>query len=104
MNGKLISKYIAIEYLLFSTRNVVVVEEEIGQFNDLFKMSLGAHEEYNEFLEDEATRVKDNEWFGEIDIKVFSVKRKTTRWLKNVEEENKPKGSSRSSRTSGSGT
>ena len=31
-------KYSTIEDLLFSSHNVVIVEEELGQFNDLFKM------------------------------------------------------------------
>ena len=75
----------------------------MAQFNDLFKMLLGAHEEYNALLEDE-TRDKKDEWFDEIDNQVFSFKRKITCWLKNAEEENKSKGSSRSSRSSASKT
>ena len=38
INGRLIRKYSTIEDLLFSSHNVVIVEEELGQFNDLFKM------------------------------------------------------------------
>lgn len=33
--------------LLFSTRNLVAVEEEFAQFNNLSKMLLVIHEEYN---------------------------------------------------------
>ena len=65
----------------------------MGQFNDLFKMLLDAHEEYNALLEDEA-RLKEDEWFDEIDNQVFSFKRKITCWLKNAEEDNKSKSSS----------
>ena len=36
-----------IEDMHFSTRNVVAVPEEMGQFNGLFKMLLSDHEEYN---------------------------------------------------------
>ena len=36
-----------IEDMYFSTRNVVAVPEEMGQFNGLFKMLLSDHEEYN---------------------------------------------------------
>ena len=103
INGNLIRKYATIEDLLFSTRNVVAVQEEMAQFNDLFKMLLSAHEEYNALLEDEA-RDKKDEWFDEIDNPVFSFKRKITCWLKNAGEENKSKGSSRSSRSSASKT
>ena len=71
----------------------------MGQFNDLFKVLLSAHEEYNALLEDEA-RLKEEEWFDDIDNQVFSFKRKITCWLKNAEEENKSKSSSRSSKSS----
>ena len=88
INGRFIRKYATFEDLLFSTRNVVVVQEEMGQCSDLLKMLLSAHEEYNALLEDEA-RAKEDEWFDGIDNQVFSFKRKITCWLKNVEEENK---------------
>ena len=65
INGRLIRKYTTIKNLLFSTRNVVAVQEDMGQFNDLFKMLLGAYEEYNALLEDEA-RLQEDEWFDEI--------------------------------------
>ena len=43
----------------------MAVQEDMGQFNDLFKMLLGAYEEYNALLEDEA-RLQEDEWFDEI--------------------------------------
>ena len=52
--------------LLFPTRNLVAVEEELAQFNDLFKMLLSMHEEYNAFLEDEERAVEDD-WFDDLD-------------------------------------
>ena len=61
INGKLIRKYIIIEDLLFSIRNIVIVEEELVQFRDVFKMLLSVH---------------DDEWFDEIDAQAFSFKRK----------------------------
>ena len=60
----MIRKYTTIKDLLFSTRKVIV-QEEMGQFNDLFKMLLSAHERYNALLEDEA-RVKEDEWLDEM--------------------------------------
>ena len=62
-------------------------------------MFLSAHEEYNALLEDEV-RLKEDEWFDEIDNQVFSFKSKITCWLKNAEEENKSKSWSKSSRSS----
>ena len=47
----MLRKCSTIEDLLFSTRNLVVMEEEFAQFNDLFKMLLGPHEEYNALLD-----------------------------------------------------
>ena len=52
INRRLIRKYSTIEDLLFSSKNVIAVEEEIKQFNDLFKMLLDVHQEYNQLLGD----------------------------------------------------
>ena len=40
INSRLIRKYSTIEDLLFSSKNIIAVEEEMKQFNDLFKMLL----------------------------------------------------------------
>ena len=54
INGRLIRKYSTIEDLLFSSRNAVIVEEELRQFNDLFiKMLLSIDEECNGLLHEE---------------------------------------------------
>ena len=50
--GRLIRKYATIEDILFSKRNLVAVQE-MGQFNDLFRVLLSAHEKYNALLEAE---------------------------------------------------
>ena len=52
---------------------------------------MSAHEEHNALLEDK-DRVKDDEWFDEIDIQVFSFKRKVACWLKNAEKRAYQKG------------
>lgn len=54
INGMLLSKHITIKDLLFSTRNLVVMKDELAQFKDLFKMLLGIHKEYSGLLDDEA--------------------------------------------------
>ena len=43
INGRLIRKYSTIED--FSSKNIIHVEEEMRQFNYLFKMLLDAHQE-----------------------------------------------------------
>ena len=55
INGRRIRKYSTIEDLLFSSKNVIAVEEEMKQFNDLFKMLLDAHQEYNQLLGENET-------------------------------------------------
>ena len=88
--------------MLFSTRNLVAVEEELAQFNDLFKMLLGIHEEYNALLEDEE-RAIDDDWFDDLDNRVFSFKRKTLNWVNSAHEEQQSSrpssGSSRNQRS-----
>ena len=68
VNSRLIRKYSTIEDLLFFSKNIIAVEEEIKQFNDLFKMLLDAHQEYNQLF-------GDDDWF-DVDIQVCSFKRK----------------------------
>ena len=75
INGRLIRKYSTIEDLLFSSQNAVIVEEELRQFNDLFKMLLSIQEECNGLLHEEEGQ-QDDEWFDEIDAPAFSFKRK----------------------------
>ena len=56
INGRLIRKYSTIEDLLFSSRNAVIVKE---QFNDLFKMVLSVHKEWNGLVQDEKRQEDD---------------------------------------------
>ena len=66
INAWLQRKNSTIVDLLFPTRNLVGVEEQFAQFNDLFKMLLSMHEEYNALLEDEERAVEDD-WFDDLD-------------------------------------
>ena len=65
--------------LLFSSKNVIAVEEEMKQFNDLFKIS-DAHQEYKQLGDDE--RGRDDDWFDDGDTQVCSFKRKVHCWLR----------------------
>ena len=107
INGRLIRKHSTVEDLLFSSRNAVIVEEEVGQFNDLFKMLVSVHEECNGLLREDE-RQNDDEWFDEIVTQAFSFKRKINAWLREREVSEKKqssrsssKGSRSSSRKSG---
>ena len=75
INSRLIRKYSTIEDLLFSSKHIIVVEEEMKQFNDLFKILLDAHQEYNQLLGDDE-RGRDDDWFDDVDTQVCSFKRK----------------------------
>ena len=102
INGRMIRKYSTIEDLLFSSRNAVIVEQDLGQFNDLFKMLLSVHEECNGLQQDEE-RQQDDEWFDEIDSQVFLFKRKIHAWLRDVSEKKQSsRSSSKGSRSSSS--
>ena len=58
INERLIRKYSTIKHLV-SSQKAVVVEEELGQFNDLFKMLLSVHEDCNRLLHDEERQQDD---------------------------------------------
>ena len=93
INGRLIRKFKTIEDLLFLIQNAVIVEEDLGQFNDLFKMLLSLHEECNGLLHEEEGQ-QDDEWFDEIDAQAFSFKRKIHVWLTEVSEKKQSRRSS----------
>ena len=97
INGRMMRKIIIIEDLLLSNKNRIAVEEELAQFNYLFKMLLNIHEEYSQVLDDDE-RAGEDDWFDELDNRVFTFKRKTHNWLRSAETERmSSKGSSRSS-------
>ena len=81
INSRLIRKYSTIEDLLFSSKSIIAVEEEMKQFNGLFKMLLDAHQEYNQLLGDDE-RGRDDDWFDDVDTQVCSFKRKVHCWLR----------------------
>ena len=97
INGRLVRKYSTNEDLLFACRNAVIVEEELCQFNDLFKMLLSVQEECSGLLHEEK-RQQDNEWFDEIDAQAFSFKRKIHAWLREVSEKQSSRSSSKEGR------
>ena len=68
INGRLIRKYSTIEDLLFSSKNIIAVEEGMKQFNVVFKMLLDAHQEYNQLLEDDE-RGRDDNWMMMLTLK-----------------------------------
>ena len=89
-----------IEDLLLSNKNRISVEEELAEFNDLFKMLLNIHEEHSQVLDDDE-RAGEDDWFDDLDNKVCTFKRKIHNWLRSAETE--MRSSKKSSRSSESG-
>ena len=86
-----------IEDLLFSNKNRIAVEEQLAQFNELFKLLLSIHEDYSQKLDDDK-RADEDDWFDDLDNTVCTFKRKIHSWLRIAKT--KKKSSKRSSRSS----
>ena len=60
-----------------------------------FKILLNIHEEYSQVLDDDE-RAGEDDWFDDLDNRVYTFKRKIHNWLRNAETERRSsKGSSR---------
>ena len=88
INSRLIRRYGTIEDLLCSSANKVAVEEEMNQFNDLLKMLIDVHQDYNQLLDGDE-REKDDDWFDEIVTQACSFKRKVHCWLREIAQKTK---------------
>ena len=69
---RLLGKSSEIDDLIYSYQNSITVKEELAQLNDLFKMLVDIHEEFEQ-IDKEYT---DNIWFDDIDQKMLSFKHK----------------------------
>ena len=99
INSGLIRKYGTIEDLLCSSTNKVAVEEEINQFNDLLKILIDVHQDYNQLLGDDEKEM-DDDWFDKIDTQACSFNRKVHCWLRETAQKTKSvKSSSRKSKS-----
>ena len=88
----------AVEDLMYSSKNQVAVQEEMAQFNFVFKELQQVHQEYQSLLS-EVEKLDGEDWFEEVDEMVFAFKYKVHHWLKQVEPEHK-NGSRSSSKSS----
>ena len=96
--SRLLRKSSEIDDLMYSYQNSITVKEELAQLNDMFKMLVDIHEEFEQTDKEYTGDI----WFDEIDQKVFSFKHKVHNWLKEGEKEHKRNHSSRSSTRSSS--
>ena len=83
---------------MYSYQKSITVKEEPAQLNDMFKMLVDIHEEFEQ-IDKEFT---DDIWFDDIDQKVLFFKRKVHNWRKEEEKEHKRDHSSRGSTRSSS--
>ena len=84
INKRIIRKSGAINDLLYSTKNSLSVEEELAQFDDIFKQLIKVHNEYLSIEVNGNEKEKQNQWFDEVDDHVFSFKHKVRNWLKDI--------------------
>ena len=98
INSRLIRKYGTIEDLLCSSTNKVAVEKDVNNFNDLLKMLIDVHQDYNQLLDDDE-REKNDDWFDEIGTQACSFKRKVHCWLREAAQKTNSKSSSRSNKS-----
>ena len=99
INRRMIRKSGAVNDLLYSVKNSVTVEEELAQFDDLFKQLMKVHNKYLSIFTKGNEKKKQNQWFDEVDERVFSFKHKVHNCLKDVtlEEEKASRHSSKQS-------
>ena len=78
--------------MTYSMKNSVTVEEELAQFDDLFKQLMKVHNKCLSIQVNRNEKEKQNQWFDEfdeVDEHVFSFKYKVHNWLKDVALEKK---------------
>ena len=75
LNSRMLRLSDAAEDLMYSSKNQVTVEEEMAQFNFVFKKLQQVHQEYQSLLS-EVEKVDEEDWFEEVDERVFAFKHK----------------------------
>ena len=89
--SRLLRKCGVVEDLLYSSRNMIAVEEEMSQLNDMFKLLISLHREYGVMLSEKEQKENDDS-FDLVDEEVFTFKRKINLWLKKIKEDQRSNG------------
>ena len=72
--------------MLYSTQNLTGVKENLGQFDDFFKLLTEVHQQQCKLLSEEE-QYADNHWFENMDEMVLSFKHRVYSWVReNVED------------------
>ena len=67
---RLMKKSSIIDDLLYSKQNLTVVKENLGQFDDVFKLLTEVHQQHCKLLSEEEQHI-DNQWFEDVDEMMF---------------------------------
>ena len=100
---RIIRKSSAVDSLLYSSRNVETVREQMLQIDGMFKRLMDMPKEYNSLLPLEAQK-DDKKWFDDIDTDMLVFKQKIDNWIREAEHDRdaelKAKASVKSKRSS----
>ena len=86
LEARLARKAAAIEDLLYSSKNFIIVKEELAQHDDIFKLIIKNHEEHCKILKPEE-QSNEEKHFEDVDQRVFIFKHKVRNCLKDAEDE-----------------
>ena len=82
---RIIRKSSAVDSLLYSSRNVETVREQMQQI-DIFKQLMDVHKDYNSLLPLEAQE-DDKNWFHDIDADMLVFKQNIHNWIREAVQE-----------------
>ena len=83
---RIIRKSSAVDSLLYSSRNVETVREQMLQIDGMFKRLMDMPKEYNSLLPLEAQE-DDKKWFDDIDTDMLVFKQKIDNWIREAEHD-----------------
>ena len=70
LHERLMKKASIIDDLLYSKQSLTVVKENLGKFDDVFKLLTEVHKQYCKLLSEEEQHA-DNQWFEDVYEKMF---------------------------------
>ena len=73
MNSRLIRQSGVVDNLMYSSKNLAAVKEDLGQVDYVLKLLVKVYEEYHSVLEEE-NKLESEEWFEKVDECVFIFK------------------------------
>ena len=73
MNSRLIRQSGVVDNLMYSSKNLAAVKEDLGQVDYVLKLLVKVYEEYHSVLEEE-NKLESEEWFEKVDERAFSFK------------------------------